>query len=211
MPGRRVLLGSILLWACGHGASSPRAEAGTRWEEGVRTKGGDSATARIPVLIARGEYAEAEVLIKEALKAGLLAGAQAERLRQQLRQVQEQRAGPGRPPPPVSPPWPDDTDPRDDERTCRARFPAYPLCQHLPEQYGFPSPTAALELMKRRLEQKGLQLHNRELADRGPCAGLGDHYNVRMNGGRVGSIVCCPCCMDSADGATRRQKCRIVW
>ena len=74
MRSRGLLLGSLLLWACGHGASSPWAEAGPHWEEGVRTKGGDSATARIPVLIARGEYAEAEVLIKEAMKAGLLAG-----------------------------------------------------------------------------------------------------------------------------------------
>lgn len=59
--GKRVL-GSLLLWAagaCGHGTGISREEPGARWEEGVRTKGGDSATARIPVLIARGEYAEA--------------------------------------------------------------------------------------------------------------------------------------------------------
>lgn len=151
------------------------------------------------------------MLIKEALKAGLLAGAQAERLRQQLRQAQEQRAGPGRPPPPVSPPSPDTTDPRDDERTCRVRFPTYPLCQQLPEQYGFPSPAAALEAMKRRLGQKSLKLHHPDPARGGPCEELGTHYNVHLNGSRAGSIVCCRCCMDTVDGAIKREKCRIVW
>lgn len=207
MRVRLLWLGILLsTGACAHEASHRPTE------EGVRAKGGDSATLHVLPTIARGEYAEAEVLITELLKAGLLSGAKAELLRQRLREAQEQRAGPERNPPPVDPVWPIPNEPpQDEERTCGRMFPTYPLCEQLPDQYGFPSASSALEVMKRRLGQKGLTLHKGRPNEQGPCPGLGLHYNVRQNGGRVGSIVCCPCCVDTAEGAFERQKCRIVW
>lgn len=73
---------TLLLTSCGHGAVRQRdtLHHSHPMDDGVRTKGGDSATLRIRVLIAKGEYAQAEVLIAEAVAAGLLARAQGELL-----------------------------------------------------------------------------------------------------------------------------------
>lgn len=205
---QKLWLGSLLLWlgACAHD-SGPLPT-----QEGVRTKGGDSATLRVPAMIARGEYAEAEALITEFLKAGLLSGAKAEQLRQRLREAQEQRAGPGRDPHPVGPSWHDpDDSPRNDEPTCGRIMPRHPLCQELPDEYTFPSARTALEAMRRRLGQKDLKLHGQDDAQRGPCPDTGSHYNVRLNGERMGSITCCRCCVDMANGPIEWEKCRIVW
>jgi hypothetical protein len=201
-----------LVMACGHDASrgwEPLLEP----EEGVRTKGGDTFTSRIPVAIANGEWTEADALITEALGMGLVAKAQADRWREQVRRLkeEEQCAGPGRSPP-TGPRAPTaDGLPRDEERTCGTEWPDHPLCAALPDEYTFATPQAALEAMKRRLEQKNLTLHRPEDATGGPCPDVGQHYNVRMNGDRVGSITCCPCCVDMADGPFMWRKCRIVW
>lgn len=211
---REATLGCLLAlaMACGH-------DAGRRWEptlgpeEGVRTKGGDSFTSRIPLAIASGEWTEAEALITEALATGVVAKAQADRWREQVRWLkEEQRAGPERSPQPAGPREPTaDGFPRDEERTCGTEWPDHPLCTALPDEYTFATPRLALEAMKLRLGQKGLTLHGNDDAQSGPCPGLGRHYNVRLNGDRVGSITCCPCCVDMASGPLLWAKCRIVW
>jgi hypothetical protein len=199
--GLGILL--LVVSGCGPGARGVRGEP---LEEGVRTKGGSSATARLPVLLARGEWAEAEALIVALARAGQLAREEEERLREELRRSKEQRPGPGRAPFPVSP-----SDSGEDGPSCGTELPAHPLCAELPEAYSFASPRLALEAMKQRLGQKNLTLHKDEASNRGPCPLTGRHLNVRLNGKRMGSITCCQCCVDMADGPLEWEKCRIVW
>lgn len=202
--GLGILL--LVVGGCGHGARGIREP-----EAGVRMKGGGSATARLPVLLARGEYAEAEALIVALARAGQLARGEEERLREQLRRSKEQRPGPGRAPFPVSPlDSEEDAAPREGP-SCRTALPEHPLCAELPEAYSFASQRLALEAMKQRLGQKNLTLHKGEFANSGPCPRKGRHLNVRLNGKRMGSITCCMCCVDMADGPLEWEKCRIVW
>ncbi|MGZ3459503.1 MAG: hypothetical protein ACXU86_13485 [Archangium sp.] len=93
MPTRKWLLGVLALlaiWGCSHGGGAAvRQETGSQvavrdtfddeQEEEVGTKGG-SLSARIWVLIAEGEFAEAEELIKEGTAAGLLSKPEATRM-----------------------------------------------------------------------------------------------------------------------------------
>jgi len=53
---------------------------------------GDSLTSRIPITIAAGNYAEAEILITEAVKIGLISTAVAESHRRSIQQAQERSA-----------------------------------------------------------------------------------------------------------------------
>lgn len=208
----RYLLGVLLVAGCGHGASPLRAPPEEALEEGVRTKGGTTATSRVPILLARGEYAEAEVLIVELLKAGQLSQIEAERLRREARRLKEQRTDSGRKPPPVEPRGPaEEEPPQESGRTCGLTFPTHPMCSELPGEYTFASSHAALDAMRRRLGEKSLKKHHPDVADEGPCPNLGAHYNVRLNGKRMGSITCCPCCVDTAKGPITWEKCRIVW
>lgn len=181
-------------------------------EPTVRTKGGDSATARIPVLIAKGQLTEAEQLLLHAIAAGLLSREAATRLQEairQRRQQQPQQTGPERFPP--VDPWVDPEDPSGERRSCSEELPNYPVCQDLPEEYTYHSVQQALGAMKQRLGAKNLALHNPDVARAGPCIGDGEHYNVRSNGERVGSIACCPCCVDADPRPITWTKCRIVW
>jgi hypothetical protein len=95
-------------------------------------------------------------------------------------------------------------------RTCATEMPVYPMCRALPEEYVFHSPRQALEAMKQRLGDKSLVLHKAAVARSGPCRDIGDHYNVRLNGERAGSIVCCPCCVENEPRPLKWDKCRIV-
>ena len=204
----------ILLWAaggCGHGSRGVREESEVCREDGVRTKGGNSATARLPVLLARGEYAEAEALLTALVRAGQLDPAQEERLREQIRRSQEQRPGSGRAPSPVSPTASEEDATSRDGPSCGTKFPDHPLCGDLPEEYSFASPRLALEAMKQRLGQKNLSLHGPDPATEGPCHSTGRHFNVRMKGKRSGFITCCRCCVEMAAGPLEWEKCRIVW
>ncbi len=206
-------LGILLLTVggCGHGSGGIHGEPEVRWEEGVRTKGGSTATARLPVLLARGEYAEAEALLVTLVRAGQLDREQEARLREQLRRAREQRPDSGRAPFPVDPPaTEEDMAPRAGP-SCETRFPEHPLCSELPEAYSFASARLALEAMKKRLGEKNLSLHGVDPATEGPCPTVGRHFNVRLNGKRSGSITCCRCCVDMAEGPLEWEKCRIVW
>jgi hypothetical protein len=207
---RWLYRGVLLLVAagCSHDSRATRS-----WEEtGVRTKGGDSATFRIQVLIADGQLQQAEAMLVQTLAAGLLTQASAERLRERLSEQKErQGSDPKRPLPPIVSEDPSTDDPSGERRTCWTELPDHPVCQQLPEEYTFHSARQALEAMKQRLGAKNLVLHNPDSPRSGPCEELGEHFNVRMNGQRAGSITCCPCCVESANGPLTWTKCRIVW
>lgn len=208
----RFLVSVLLLAGCGHGTSSLHGPPDDARDEGVRIKGGSTATSRVPILLARGEYAEAEVLIVELAKAGQLSREEAERLQREARRLKEQRTDSGRKPPPVEPWGPTEDEPPEEERqTCGTTLPTHPLCSELPGEYAFASSNAALEGMKQRLGEQRLKKHHPDVATKGPCPGIGAHYNVRLNGERMGSIACCPCCVDTANGPIKWEKCRIVW
>ncbi|MDY7227276.1 hypothetical protein [Hyalangium rubrum] len=203
---RRLCQGLLLLVvaaACSHDSSG-------RWEDtGVRTKGGDSVTLRLQVLIAKGQLQQAEAMLVQALSAGLLSQETATRLRERIaaqKEVQEQE--PSRLPPPISS---EELQPLPQRRTCWTELPDHPVCQHLPEEYTFHSARQALEAMKQKLARKDLVLHAQEQAERGPCPDIGIHYNVRIQGRRAGSITCCPCCVEAESGPITWTKCRIVW
>ncbi len=214
MHDRRSWLGRCL-WVmiaagCSHGSGATRDEP-ERWaihDTGVRSKGGDSITARIPVLIANGQFVEAEELIVQMVVAGLLAQETARQLRAQIKQYKEQPNPAPRPPPPIRS---EDLESEPSRRTCWTEMSNYPICRALPEEYSFHSRRLALEAMKQQLETKNLALHDASPTQTGPCPSLGTHYNVRMNGKRAGSIVCCPCCVESEPHPLAWSKCRIVW
>jgi hypothetical protein len=198
---------------CSHPSHTSRDEASDPWEEtGIRTKGGNSATLRIQVLIHRGQLQQAEELLVQALAAGLVTQEGAERLRERLaEQKQAQEPGPKRPLPPILSEEQSSEEPSRERRTCWTELPGYPVCQQLPEEYTFHSARQALEAMKQRLGAKNLILHNPDTPRSGPCEEIGEHFNVRMNGKRAGSITCCPCCVESTNGPFTWTKCRIVW
>jgi hypothetical protein len=76
-----VLLLAPGLHGCSHDGStqSPVAEQ----QEGIRTKGG-SASARIWALIAKGQFAEAQALITEGTRSGLIATATAQKMLEKI-------------------------------------------------------------------------------------------------------------------------------
>jgi hypothetical protein len=179
----------------------------------VRTKGGDSATVRIPILIANGELTEAEALLLHAIAGGLISREAASRMQEAIRQRRQQssqQTGPERSPP-VEPWIAPEEDPSGERRNCRTELPDHPVCQDLPKDYTYHSYQQALDMVKQRLGAKNLTLHNPEETRAGPCPQIGRHYNVRRNGERAGSIVCCPCCVDADPKPVTWTKCRIVW
>jgi hypothetical protein len=198
---------------CSHGSSAEHERFPGTWAAeapGIRTKGGDSATAHIHALMAQGQFQQAEAYLVQAVAAGLVAREAATRLQEKIAErKQQQSSNHGeRPPRGNLEDWEIEEPQR---RTCETEMPAYPICRELPEEYVFHSPRQALEAMKQRLGAKSLALHNKEPARSGPCPGVGEHYNVRMNGERAGSIVCCPCCVENEPGPLKWEKCRIVW
>lgn len=207
---------SLLLLAvagCSHGSSAGRERSAGAWateDSGIRTKGGDSATAHIQALIAQGEFQQAEAYLVEAVAAGLVAREVATRLQEKIAKRKQQQSSnqDQRVPRGNLEEWEAEEPQR---RTCETEMPTYPTCRELPEEYSFHSPRQALEAMKQRLGAKSLALHSEAVTRSGPCPDVGDHYNVRMNGERAGSIVCCPCCVENEPGPLKWQKCRIVW
>ncbi len=206
MPGWREVLcyGLVLLLG---GCS--RAPSTVRGEPTERVKGGDSATLHIRALIAKGQLAEAEALLVEAIATGLVSWEAASRLREAIRQ-RRQRPQHGSDDLPVTP-WVTPEEPPGERRTCATAFPSHPTCHELPEEYTYHGVQQALNAMKEKLGAKNLTLHSPDTSRSGPCPGIGDHYNVRKNGERVGSITCCPCCVDTEPGPLMWVRCRIVW
>ncbi len=209
LKAQRLLVCGILLAACAHGSVREDAVSDADApEDGVRTKGGSSVAFRVRALIWSGQYTEAEVLIAESIASGLLTRAAGEELRETVRNASDGPKDRGQ-----------DTQPRrpipysktEEEETCSSRFPQLELCAALPEAYIYHSEQQALTAMKKELGQKGLSLHHKEVAVEGPCPGSGTHVNVRLNGKRQGSIVCCPCCVNSGAGPVEWEKCRLVW
>lgn len=76
-----VLLLAPGLHGCSHGTSAALPDTGQ--EAGIRAKGG-SASARIWALIAKGQFAEAEALIAEGTRSGLLATATAQKMLEKI-------------------------------------------------------------------------------------------------------------------------------
>jgi len=76
-----LLLLAPELHGCSH--TVPASLPDTEWEDDVRLKGG-SASARIWALIAKGEFAEAQVLIAEGTRSGLLAPATAQKMLERI-------------------------------------------------------------------------------------------------------------------------------
>jgi hypothetical protein len=164
----------------------------------------------IQALIAQSQVQEAEAYLVQAVAAGLVAREAATRLREKIAERKQQPNAEQAPrvPPRNLEDWEIEEPQR---RTCETEMPTYPMCRTLPEEYVFHSYRQALEAMKQRLGAKSLALHNEDAAQSGPCPRVGTHYNVRVNGKRAGSIVCCPCCVESEPGPLKWEKCRIVW
>lgn len=219
MRGRRSWrVRCLLLLAvagCSHNSGTEREKPLEAWaakDSGTRTKGGDSATLHIQALIAQGQFQKAEAYLIQAVASGLVAREAATRLQEKIAErKQQQNSDQDRHVPPSKlEDWQVD-DLSHTERTCSTEMPTYPTCRELPEEYSFHSHRQALEAMKQRLGAKSLVLHNPVAARSGPCPDVGDHYNVRMNGERAGSIVCCPCCVENKPRPLKWEKCRIVW
>jgi hypothetical protein len=198
-----ILLGMM---GCSHGSSTGRPVSMEPLEAentGTRTKGGDSASFRIPVLIASGELQEAEALLAQSVASGLVSRELATHLRERIAERKGQRSSDSDRRPPLG--HSEDVmieEPK--QRTCWT-------CRELPGEYSFHSAQQALEAIKQRLGAKNLVLHSPSSARSGPCPEIGEHYNVRVNGERAGSIVCCPCCVESTGGPLEWKKCRVVW
>lgn len=90
-------------------------------------------------------------------------------------------------------------------RSCRTEHPTVPLCSSLPARYTFPSIQAAFRSIpgSNRLEKT-------RPSTSGPCPGTGTHTSVRSGGAYIASIVCCPCCSDTAAGPVPGNRCGIV-
>ena len=203
----------LVVAGCSHGSSAGHDSIPGTWaaeDRGVRTKGGNSATFHIQALIAQGQFLQAEAYLVQAVAAGLVAREAATRLQEKIAErKQQQSSNQDRHVPRGNlEDWEVEEPQR---RTCETEMPTYPICRELPEEYVFHSPRQALEAMKQRLGAKSLALHSPEATLNGPCRNIGQHYNVRMNGRRAGSIVCCPCCVENEPGPLKWGKCRIVW
>jgi hypothetical protein len=185
----------LLLHAgCVHGSGNFQAEPSGR---ACNTGGQSSASVRINLLIAEGQYAEAETLLLNAIDCGLLAAEVASQLRARLHHLAARET--------------EAKESSSRQPICRSEHPDHPVCQELPEEYSYHSTRQALEAMSSTLKEKSLALHNPDRTQKGPCPRLGVHYNVRRGGQRAGSIVCCPCCVDTGSGPLTWMKCRIVW
>jgi hypothetical protein len=201
-----LMCGAVLI-ACTHGSAREDAAAGAYGpEESVRTKGGSSAAFRINALIRSGQYAEAEALIAESAASGLLTMGAAEELRDKVRKGSDEQKDKNE----------EDTEPKRPfphvKLTCETAHSNLKMCYRLPDGYKFQSRQSALVDMKRSSGKNNLSLHGEDPTEGGPCPGIGTHFNVRLNGRREGSIVCCPCCLDNSErGPMELEKCRIVW
>lgn len=94
--------------------------------------------------------------------------------------------------------------------TCATQHPEIVLCSMLPVWYTYAGIAAAFRFLQLSMRESVLRLEKTRPADRGPCPGTGTHTSVRSAGEYVASIVCCPCCTDTAAGPVLSTKCGIV-
>jgi hypothetical protein len=107
--------------------------------------------------------------------------------------------------------------PKEEKReTCATIAPDRVLCGALPREYNASAPNcfSAAAQGRTRLQTKEtipLTLGNSAPADSGPCVGKGGvHFNVMRGKFYIGAIVCCPCCMDTPQGAALECRCGFV-
>jgi hypothetical protein len=195
----------LLLVGCGHTAGNIQ-QGGNRCEPDSQvTCGLDSPSAHINALIVEGHYEAAARTLAHYLAIGLVTAEAARKLQEELSKERQAKEDPKRLPPPIG----DGTSGQ--ERTCKSDYPDTLMCRSLPEEYIYNGNRQALEEMKAWFGQKDLSLHDPSPTLTGPCHGDGTHFNVRLRGQRKGSIVCCPCCVESPAGPIKINKCRIVW
>lgn len=105
------------------------------------------------------------------------------------------------------PPVPDDSPPK---RNCSTEHPDIILCFNLPDFYMYSSTQAAFRVLRDQNQGQTLRMEKTRPAESGPCEGTGTHTSVRSGGAYIASIVCCPCCTDTAGGPSLSTKCGIV-
>jgi hypothetical protein len=91
-------------------------------------------------------------------------------------------------------------------RSCATVHPTVRLCSSLPSRYTFPSIQAAFQ----SISGTNLRLEKTRPSTSGPCPGSGTHTSVRSGGAYIASIVCCPCCNDTAAGPVLATRCGVV-
>ena len=115
-------------------------------------------------------------------------------------------------PPAQSPQPPGSSAPAQPRKTCRSTYPDIQRCDELPDAYEFDSEDEALRALEEEheLREGALSATDEKIAEDGPCAGQGLHYDaVDRNGKHWGSLANCPCCEDGAEGPKRRRRWRI--
>jgi hypothetical protein len=91
-------------------------------------------------------------------------------------------------------------------RSCATDHPTVRLCSSLPARYTFSSIQAAF----RSIAGTNLRKEKTRPSTSGPCPGVGTHTAVRSGGAYIASIVCCPCCNDTAAGPELATRCGVV-
>jgi hypothetical protein len=104
---------------------------------------------------------------------------------------------------------PQEKEKEEEKHTCATDHPDTILCSALPSFYLYGSIQAAFRFLRDQYPGT-LRLEKTKPADRGPCPGVGTHTAVRSSGAYIASIVCCPCCTDTAAGPVLSTKCGIV-
>jgi hypothetical protein len=88
---------------------------------------------------------------------------------------------------------------------CSVNYSSYDSCA----RFSFTSITNALNALKKRTGIKNLTKHHIESAEKCKIGeGIGTHCNVRSGSVIIASILCCPCCEDTANGPIIKTKCK---
>jgi len=98
----------------------------------------------------------------------------------------------------------------DCKKTCATEHPELELCAELPSSYIYPSQAAAFQAVKTMFPGRTLRMEKTRPATGGPCPETGSHTAVKDGGTYMASIVCCPCCTDTASGPVQSTRCAIV-
>ena len=105
------------------------------------------------------------------------------------------------------------TDPdADKKKTCATEYPELNLCDGLPAKYRYGSEGEAFDALKKMTGSTTLKKTTRAVntADSSPCQGQGEHINVRDGKSYAGSIVWCPCCIETASGPVLSKRYAVI-